>query len=95
MGQHSSGYSLSHMLSWEGFWPVQVRLKSRVTNCSSLPETVLVLALKAPHPESTFGPRQTGKAGHPIANRPMQTTLKTGRGAVEGVAGSSCLLFSQ
>lgn len=35
------------MLSWEGFEPVQMRLESRVTSSPGLPETILVLALKA------------------------------------------------
>lgn len=53
-------------------------------NCPGLPETVLVSALNAPHPENTFGPRQQ-EGWPPRWKQTMGRTLKTGHGKQQKV----------
>lgn len=36
----------------------------RSGDCSALPRTILILALKVPHPRKRLRPRQTGVVGH-------------------------------
>lgn len=65
----------------------ECREHGRSGDCSDLSRTVLILALKVPHPRKPLGPRQTGLVGHANGKNQRSSTtpnLAKSRGRLLG-----------